>query len=234
MKRVKWKGIWLVCWTLFLIADMFFEFRTQLSSLIRGAEQEETSVFHHRLQTALLVLFVVVALAPLVWPLARRWFVLQPARKLERIERDIRDASLAEVLSYLIHQSAWGAGCTATEDERLRDAAGVLEEAARKGRLSVRGLPPGGTSRELISTDYWLSAGIDLAATIDSSGTGGQTEARHKERGQKIQVYRALVVARDELMKLWPPDNIWRRTGRATARGLAQRIPLGYRNPSKK
>ena len=154
MKHVKWRTIWLVCWALILIADFLFGLRTHVSSLITGAELDEPDVFHYRLQTGLLVVFVIVALAPVVWPFLQRLFVDKPATKPVEIERDERDFSLAEALSYLVHQSAWGAGRDATEDERLREAAGILEEAVRKGRLGLRGVPPGGSSRETITADY--------------------------------------------------------------------------------
>lgn len=232
MKRVKWRALWLVCWALILIADLFLDLRVQLSSLITGAELDEPDLFHNRLQTGLLVVFVVVALAPVVWPLARRLFVVSPTKKPARIERDERDFSLAEALSYLVHRSAWGvdrSGRTVNEDELLRDAAGILEDAARKGRLGVRGVPPDGSSRESITADYWLSAAIDIAATVDSSNNGGQAMARDKKNGKRIAIYQALVVDRTELMKLWPPDNVWRRTGRATARGLVQSVRMGQR-----
>ncbi len=231
MKRVKWRAIWLVCWALILIADLFFELRTKVSSLITGAELDEPDLFHNRLQTGLLVVFVVVALAPVVWPLAQRLFVVKSPKKTVRLERDERDFSLAEALSYLVHRSAWGADREAGEDELLRDAAAVLEEAARKGRLGVRGVPPDGTSRQSITADYWLTAAIDVAATIDGANSGGQTTVRGKKQDRMDSAYHALVVDRAELMKLWPPDNVWRRTSRATARGLAQSVRMGQRKP---
>lgn len=233
MKRVKWRAIWLVCWALILIADFVFGLRTHLSSLITGAELDEPDVFHYRVQTGLLVVFVIVALAPVVWPLLQRLFVVTAPKKPVEIERDERDSSLAEALSYLVHQSAWGAGRDTTEEEGLRDAAGTVEEAARKGRIKLRGVPPGGASRQAITADYWLSAGIDLVATLDGSGSGGQATARDKQQGRHIPVYQALVVDREALMKLWPPDNAWRRTSRATARGLAQSVKLANRKPSE-
>ena len=81
--------------------------------------------------------------------------------------------------------------------------------------------------------DYWLSAAIDVAATVDSSNNGGQAMARDKGNGKRIAIYHALVVDRAELMKLWPPDNVWRRTGRATARGLVHSVRMGQRKPGE-
>ena len=174
MKRVKWRAIWLVCWALILIADVLFGLRTHLSSLITGAELDEPDVFHYRVQTGLLVVFVIVALVPVVWPLLQRLFVVTPPKKPIEIERDERDVSLAEALSYLVHQSAWGAGRDGAEEDGLREAADLLEDAARRGKLRVRGVPPGAASRESVTSDYWLSAAIDMAATLDGSSSGGQ------------------------------------------------------------
>ena len=87
--------------------------------------------------------------------------------------------------------------------------------------------------RQAITADYWLTAGIDLAATLDRSSGGGQATARDKQQDGQIPVYQALVVDRDALVKLWPPDNAWRRTSRATARGLAQSVRLANRKPSE-
>ncbi|MEM7124553.1 MAG: hypothetical protein AAF563_24980 [Pseudomonadota bacterium] len=232
MKRVKWRAIWLVCWALILIADFLFGLRTHLSSLVTGAELDEPDIFHYRLQTGLLVVFVVVALAPVVWPILQRLFVEKTPTKPVELERDERDASLAEALSYLVHQSAWGAARDTADEDGLQDAADLLEEAARKGRLHVRGVPPGGTSRETVTADYWLSAAIDMVATLDGTGSGGQGVARDKKKGGHIPIYQAMVVDREALKKLWPPDNAWRRTSRATARGLAQSVRLANRKPN--
>jgi hypothetical protein len=239
MMRVKWRAVWLVCWALILIADLFFDLRAQLAALVVRAETGEPSLFYSRVQGALLVVFVLVALSPLLWPLAKRWFVKDaPKRAAAEVERDPRDASLAEALGYLVDRSAWGAGRAADgsrngdEDEaaRLRAAAALIEEAARKGRLDLRGVPPGGSARRSITADHWLSAGIDLTATLDPAGTGGRTAARDAQAGPSAQagrdapVYDHVVVDRAALAKQWPPDNVWRRTGRATARGIGQSL----------
>lgn len=236
MMRVKWRAVWLVCWTLFLVADVFFDLRAKLSSLVVSAETGQPGLFHSRLQTILLVVFILVALSPLLWPLAKRWFVKEgPKRTAAAIERDPRDASLAEALGYLVDRSAWGAGRDAEEDEstRLRAAAALVEEAARKGRLDIRGVAPGSETRRSVTADHWLSAGIDLDATLDPAGTGGRTAAREPTGGNEAPGYDHLVVDRDDLMKLWPVDNVWRQTSRATARGVRRGFSRGRRDAAK-
>jgi hypothetical protein len=229
--RIRWRAVWLVCWTLFLVADSLFNIRGRLTSLVAGVERGHPDVFYLRLQTGLLVVFVVVALAPLVWPLVKRWLVVGATRPAAPIARDPRDVTLAEALGYLAHQSAWGARRAAAGPTLLQDAATLIEDAARKGRLELRGMPPGGSAREAITGDYWLTAGIDLAATIDASGGGGRTAAHDPGRGRQAPVYDAVVVDRRALAALWPPDNVWRRTGRATVRGVAQGVRIKRRRP---
>lgn len=228
MMRVKWRAVWLVCWALILVADLFFDLRAQISALVVDAEKGAPSLFHSRLQTILLVVFVVVALAPLLWPLAKRWF-LKEGPKPAPVERDPRDASLAEALGYLVDRSAWGAARQPSEPEvaRLREAAQLIEEAARRGRLDIRGMPPGGAARRSITADHWLSAGIDLQGTLDPAGTGGRTAPRDTQAEDRAAVFDHLVVDRDALTKLWPPDNAWRRTSRATVRGVRKGFRRG-------
>ncbi|MEQ8699779.1 MAG: hypothetical protein RLT05_24870 [Bauldia litoralis] len=231
MRRVKWRAVWLVCWAAFLIADMIFDLRARLSALVVDTEKGAPGLFHSRLQTILLVIFVAVALSPLLWPLAKRWFLkdkLKEGQKAEAppIDRDPRDASLAEALGYLVDRSAWGAGSEAGQpvDARLREAATMIEEAARRGRLDIRGVPPGGAARRSITADHWLTAGIDLDGTLDPAGTGGRTVARDAQAADRVTdrgpAFDHLVIDREALERLWPPDSAWRRTGRATVRGV--------------
>jgi hypothetical protein len=234
MMRVKWRAVWLVCWTVFLVADGVFGLRAKLSALLVSTEAGEPGLFYARVQTILLAVFIVVALSPLLWPLAKRWFLKEGPKRAAAIERDPRDASLAEALGYLVDCSAWGAGRTdADEAARLRAAAALVEEAARRGRLDIRGVPPGGDARRSITADHWLSAGIDLPATLDPSGTGGRTTAREQQEAPAAPAYDHLVVDREALMKLWPPDNVWRRTSRATARGVKRGFGRGRRDAAK-
>jgi hypothetical protein len=223
MKRVKWRAVWLVCWTVFLVADVFLDLRAKMTALVAGAEEAEPGLFYDRVQTALLVVFVLVALSPLLWPLVQRWFLKSAPPRATALERDPRDAGLAEALSYLAHRSAWGAAREASEDDLLREAAATVEDAARKGRIEIRGAAPKSGTREPLTADYWLSASIDLPATLDPAGTGGRTRARGGgEALQRVPVYEQLVVDRAALMRLWPADNVWRRTSRATTRGVRQ------------
>ncbi len=235
MMRVKWRAVWLVCWTLFLVADSVFGLRAKLSALLVSSEAGEPGLFYTRVQTILLAVFILVALSPLLWPLAKRWFLKEGPKRATAIERDPRDASLAEALGYLVDRSAWGAGRDADEDPdaRLRAAAALVEEAARKGRLDIRGVPPGGDTRRSITADHWLSAGIDLAATLDPSGSGGRTAARAGTGAEAGPAYDHLVVDRDALSRLWPQDNVWRRTGRATTRGVKRGFRRSRRDAAK-
>lgn len=227
MKRVNWRFVWLICWALFLVADQFLDLRARITAAISGSEAADPGAFHYRVQTALLVGFVIVALVPLLWPLLRRRLFSQAAPPASRIEQDPRDLSAAEAIAYLIHRSAWAAG--QNDDEQALTAAAVrlLEDAARKARVSLRGVAPGGSSREPIPPDYWLSGGIDTAATLDPAGSGGQTgpraETQSGKRERALPVYTSLVMGRDDLMRLFPPDNFWRRSGRAAVRGLRPR-----------
>jgi hypothetical protein len=84
-----------------------------------------------------------------------------------------------------------------------------------------------------VTADHWLSAGIDLAATLDPSGSGGRTAARAGTGAEAALAYDHLVVDRDALSKLWPPDNVWRRTGRATTRGVRRGIGRSRRDVAK-
>lgn len=231
--RINWKAIWILCWGGFLVADQFFQLRPKLTRWFGDSESQTPDVFYHRLELALLAAVVIIAVAPFVLPPLKRWILPRPPGDDAPRWRDARDVSVWEALTYISEASAWA---RARDDEdaltRLKAAALAFEAAIKQGDLVLRGQRPGHDVYEIIDTDYWRVAGIDLGATIDPMGSGGKSELRLRARAQKAPVYNALITDRASVQKHWPPDSTMRRVGRSTWRGLAWSV--GLRRRAKK
>ncbi len=231
---INWKAIWVLCWGSFLVADQVFRLRPKLSKWLSTSESQTPDVFYQRLEFGLLAAFIIVAVAPFVLPPLKRWILPKAPGTDGPRWRDARDVSVWEALTYIAEGSAWARGREESEDSltRLKAAADAFETAVRKGDLVLRGHRPKSDSYEIVDVDYWRTAGIDLAATLDPMGSGGKSEPRLKVRGQKPLIYSSLVADRASVEKLWPPDSTLRRLGRGTVRGLAWSV--GMRRRSKR
>lgn len=231
--RINWKAVWILCWGSFIVADQLFRLRPKISRWIADTESATPDVFYQRLEIALLAFVVIVAIVPFVLPPLKRWIVPKSAGSDGQRWRDPRDVSVWEALTYISEASAWA---RARDDEealvRLKAAAAEFEAAVRKGELVLRGHRSGGDTYEIIPTDYWRIAGIDLGATIDPLGGGGKSVLRTQARSLKAPVYEALIADRASVEKRWPPDTTLRRMGRGTWRGLAWSV--GLRRRTKK
>jgi hypothetical protein len=91
--RINWKFIWAVCWLGAVFADRVFNLTPKLRVWLGAAEHATPDMFHERVRTGIVVLFCVVAIAPMVWPLIqrklflkkRRWYqLLRPAKRKPR------------------------------------------------------------------------------------------------------------------------------------------------------
>lgn len=236
--RLNWKAVWLTVWFGFLIADQFLNLRAAIVDLVTSTEAASPDVFHRRIQTALLALFILIAVAPLTWTLLRRWFFhpapaerIEPSRPVEpepeiAIVRDPRDISAAEAVAYIAEDSAWARTYEGPEEERPAEAARALEQAARDGRVTLRGRRAKSQGYlEPIDRAYWSGAALDLDATLAAEGNGGVTTPT-RTGGPRPPVYDHLVVDRESVEKRWPRDNVWRKSGRATVRGMAWSVGL--------
>jgi hypothetical protein len=115
------------------------------------------------------------------------------------------DMPVCDAVNHIAHLSLAAVG--RTDKEKVAVAFEIFSEAAARGNIRVRGVPPGTTIPCEIKAREWLGAVLDRQSCLGQRqfhGTGGWLVCNNEENTLR---YHSLRVDKREVERLWPSRN---------------------------